>query len=256
MFYEGKSVIITGAAGGIGSAFAKMAAAEGAKLTLVDQNQQDLERVAQELDHDHVQVVTADVTKEEDTASYVQQAKDAYGSVDVFVNNAGINGEFANLVDQSMDNLDAVLGVNVKGVFAGLKYVMKAMIEQGGGAIVNLASNGGLLGAPGMGPYVASKHAVIGLTKTAALEGADHNIRVNAVAPSGVDTQMMRSIESNASPEDTDSARTQFEASVPLNRYATAEEIADLIHFLGSDRASFISGSYYRIDGAQGATSV
>ncbi|SFP88800.1 SDR family NAD(P)-dependent oxidoreductase [Salibacterium halotolerans] len=256
MSYEGKSVIVTGAAGGIGSAFAKMVAAEGAKLTLVDMNQEALERTAEALDHEDVQVVAADVTKEEDTAHYVQQAKEVYGSVDVFVNNAGINGEFANLQDQTMENLENVLGVNVKGVFAGLKYVMKEMTAQGSGAIVNLASNGGLLGAPGMGPYVASKHAVVGLTKTAALEGADHGVRVNAVAPSGVDTQMMRSIESNASPDDTASARSQFEASVPMNRYAEPEEIADLIHFLGSERASFISGTYYRIDGAQGATSV
>lgn len=107
-----------------------------------------------------------------------------------------------------------------------------------------------------MGIYVASKHAVIGLNKTAALELADFGIRVNAVAPSGVDTQMMRSIESNAMPGNEEDARNSFENSVPMKRYSTPEEIADLMVFLASDKASFISGAYYRIDGGQGATSV
>ncbi|GGJ57491.1 hypothetical protein GCM10007111_19560 [Virgibacillus kapii] len=142
------------------------------------------------------------------------------------------------------------------GAFFGLKYVLKQMKEQNSGAVVNTASNGGLLGASGMSAYVASKHAVIGLNKTAALEMAEYNVRVNAVAPSGVDTAMMKSIEKNAMGENAGEARKQFEASVPLNRYATAEEIADLMLFLSSEKASFISGSYYRIDGAQGATSV
>lgn len=115
--------------------------------------------------------------------------------------------------------------------------------------MVNTASNGGLLGAPGMSAYVASKHAVIGLNKTAALEAAPYGVRVNAVAPSGVDTQMMRSIETNAAKGHEDEARKNFEAAVPLKRYATADEIADLMVFLASDKASFITGAYYRIDG-------
>ena len=130
------------------------------------------------------------------------------------------------------------------------------MQKQKSGAIVNTASNGGLLGAPGMSAYVASKHALIALNKTAALESAAYGVRVNAVAPSGVDTAMMKSIETNAMPGQESNARKAFEASVPMNRYATAEEIADLMVFLASDKASFITGSYYRIDGGQGATSV
>lgn len=142
------------------------------------------------------------------------------------------------------------------GAFFGLKYVLRVMKEQKSGAIVNTASNGGLLGAPGMSAYAASKHAVIGLNKTAALEAADYGVRVNAVAPSGVDTQMMRSIETNTMPGHEAEAKSKFEASVPMNRYATAEEIANLMVFLSSEKASFISGAYYRIDGGQGATSV
>lgn len=255
MSFSGKVVLITGAAGGIGIAAAKKFANEGAKLALVDLKKENLTKVAAEVTSDHILLLEGNVAVEEDVKSFVEATKEHYGRIDVFINNAGINGKFANLVDQTAENFDAVINVNLKGVFYGLKYVLKVMNEQKSGAIVNTASNGGLLGAPGMGLYVASKHGVIGLTKTAALEGAPYNVRVNAVAPSGVDTQMMRSIETNAMPGNEDNAKEQFEASVPMKRYATAEEIVNLMAFLASEDASFISGSYYRIDGGQGATS-
>ncbi|MFD2629937.1 SDR family NAD(P)-dependent oxidoreductase [Oceanobacillus kapialis] len=256
MQFKDKVVLITGAAGGIGISAAKAFQKEGAKLALVDLKKEALEEAAASLEDSNVLLLDANVTKEEEVKNYVEKTKEHYGRIDVFINNAGINGEFANLTEQTADNFNAVFGVNVMGAFYGLKYVLNIMKEQKSGAVVNTASNGGLLGAPGMSAYVASKHAVIGLNKTAALEMAEYGVRVNAVAPSGVDTAMMRSIESNAMGDKAEEARKQFEASVPLNRYATAEEIADLMVFLSSDKASFISGSYYRIDGAQGATSV
>ncbi|WP_306982391.1 SDR family NAD(P)-dependent oxidoreductase [Alkalicoccobacillus murimartini] len=258
MTFHNKVVLITGAAGGIGIAAAKKFAREGAKLTLVDLKLDVLKKAAEGIDIEASDLLLLDgnVGKEEDVEAFVSQTKEKYGRIDVFINNAGINGEFKNLVDQTTENFEMVMNVNLKGVFYGLKHVMRVMNEQKSGAIVNTASNGGLLGAPGMGLYVASKHGVIGLTKTAALEGAPNNIRVNAVAPSGVDTQMMRSIESNAEQTGAKDPRKQFEASVPLNRYATSEEIANLMAFLASDDAAFISGTYYRIDGGQGATSV
>ncbi|WP_404454858.1 SDR family NAD(P)-dependent oxidoreductase [Oceanobacillus kapialis] len=256
MQFKDKLVLITGAAGGIGISAAKAFQKEGAKLALVDLKKEALEEAAASLEDSNVLLLDANVTKEEEVKNYVEKTKEHYGRIDVFINNAGINGEFANLTEQTADNFNAVFGVNVMGAFYGLKYVLNIMKEQKSGAVVNTASNGGLLGAPGMSAYVASKHAVIGLNKTAALEMAEYGVRVNAVAPSGVDTAMMRSIESNAMGDKAEEARKQFEASVPLNRYATAEEIADLMVFLSSDKASFISGSYYRIDGAQGATSV
>ncbi|UPO89841.1 SDR family NAD(P)-dependent oxidoreductase [Niallia sp. Man26] len=255
MNFSEKVVLITGAAGGIGIAAAKKFAAEGAKLALVDLKKESLANVAAEISSEDILLLEGNVAIEEDVKNFVEATKDHFGRIDVFINNAGINGKFANLVDQTSENFDAVINVNLKGVFYGLKYVLKVMNEQKSGAIVNTASNGGLLGAPGMGLYVASKHGVIGLTKTAALEGAPYNVRVNAVAPSGVDTQMMRSIETNAMPGNEGNAKEQFEASVPMNRYATAEEIANLMAFLASEEASFISGTYYRIDGGQGATS-
>ncbi|PMC33775.1 oxidoreductase [Bacillus sp. UMB0899] len=255
MSFIGKVVLITGAANGIGLAAAKAFAAEGAKLALVDLKLESLEKAASSIKADDVLLLAADVSKEEEVKQYVTETKNKYGQIDVFINNAGINGKFGLLDDQTVDNYQAVFGVNVLGAFLGLKYVLPIMKEQRSGAVVNTASNGGLLGAPGMGLYVASKHAVLGLNKTASLEAADYGVRVNAVAPSGVDTQMMKSIETNAMPGKEAEARTAFENSVPLKRYSTPEEIADLIVFLSSEKASFISGSYYRIDGGQGATS-
>ena len=256
MQFENKVVLITGAAGGIGIAAAKAFAKEGAKLALVDLKREPLEKAAESVDTKDILILTANVSVEDEVKQYVQKTKEHYGHIDVFINNAGINGEFKNITEQTEENFKNVFGVNVMGVFFGLKYVLQIMKDQKSGAVVNTTSNGGLLGAPGMSAYVASKHATIGLNKSAALEMAEHGVRVNAVAPSGVNTEMMRRIEQNAMGEKAEEARSAFEASVPMNRYATAEEIADLMVFLSSEKASFISGSYYRIDGAQGATSV
>ncbi|MDO3408244.1 glucose 1-dehydrogenase [Saccharibacillus sp. CPCC 101409] len=256
MQFTDKVVLITGAAGGIGIAAAKAFAAEGAKLALVDLKLEPLQKAAEALEGTETLLLTGNVAKEADVQKYVEDTVAKYGRIDIFVNNAGINGTFASIVDQTEENFSNVFGVNVMGAFFGLKHVLRVMQEQKSGAIVNTASNGGLLGAPGMAAYVASKHALIALNKTAALEAADYGIRVNAVAPSGVDTNMMRSIETNAAPGSENEARKNFENSVPLKRYAEASEIADLMVFLASDKASFITGSYYRIDGGQGATSV
>ncbi|GGB03472.1 SDR family NAD(P)-dependent oxidoreductase [Allosediminivita pacifica] len=220
----------------------------------MDLSREALEKAASDLDG--ALLVAADVSKEEDVKAYVDQTVEAFGRIDVFVNNAGINGDFKPITEQTRENYAKVLDINVIGVALGLKYVVAQMQKQGSGAIVNTASNGGLLGAPGMSAYVASKHAVLGINKSVALEVAGDNIRVNAVCPSGVDTQMMRSIEANAMKGREEEARKQFESSVPLGRYAEADEIADLMLFLASDKASFITGAYYRIDGGGGATSV
>ncbi|WP_115717778.1 SDR family NAD(P)-dependent oxidoreductase [Gallaecimonas mangrovi] len=254
MDFQDKVVLITGAAGGIGLAAARKFAAQGAKLALVDLNQETLAQAAASLDG--ALLLAANVAKEDDVKYYVAKTVAAFGRIDVFVNNAGINGDFKNIEDQTIENYRKVLDINVIGVAMGLKYVVAQMKAQGGGAIVNTASNGGLLGAPGMSAYVASKHAVIGINKSVALEVAANGIRVNAVCPSGVDTQMMRSIETNAMAGHEEEARKRFEAAVPLGRYAEADEIAELMLFLASEKASFITGAYYRIDGGGGAVSV
>ncbi|MDT0681055.1 glucose 1-dehydrogenase [Roseicyclus sp. F158] len=254
MDFQGKVVLITGAAGGIGLAAARKFAAEGAKLALVDLDKSTLQDATGDIEG--ALLLPANVTDEADVKRYVDETVKAFGRIDVFVNNAGINGDFKTIDEQSFENYRNVLDVNVIGVAMGLKHVVAQMKAQGnGGAIVNTASNGGLLGAPGMSAYVASKHAVIGINKSVALETAGDGIRVNAVCPSGVDTQMMRSIETNAMKGNEAEARKSFESSVPMGRYAESEEIADLMLFLASDKASFITGAYYRIDGGGAATS-
>lgn len=254
MLFKDKVVLITGAAGGIGIAAARKFEEEGAKLALVDLSQDALNKVAGSLKGEAL-LLSANVADEASVKGFVDQTVAKFGRIDVFVNNAGINGDFKPITEQSIENYQRVLNVNVIGAFLGLKYVLPVMYGQKSGAVVNTASNGGLLGAPGMSAYVASKHAVIGLNKSAALEAAPHGVRVNAVAPSGVDTAMMRSIETNAAKGHEAEARKAFEDAVPLKRYATADEIADLMVFLASDRASFVTGSYYRIDGGGAAMS-
>ncbi|MEC7762778.1 MAG: SDR family oxidoreductase [Pseudomonadota bacterium] len=255
MQFENKTVLITGAAGGIGIAAAKKFAAEGANIALVDLKLDALEKAAKEIPGEPL-LIAANVSDEAEVENYVAKTVEKFGTIDVFVNNAGINGHMAPITEQSLENYQQVMGVNVYGVFLGLKHVLKVMQKQKSGAVVNTASFGGLRGSPGMSAYIASKHAVIGINKTVALEVAGDGIRVNAIAPSGVDTQMMRAIETNVAKGHEAEARKQFEATVPLNRYAEADEIADLIVFLGSDKSSFITGAYYRIDGGSGATSV
>jgi NAD(P)-dependent dehydrogenase (short-subunit alcohol dehydrogenase family) len=171
-----------------------------------------------------------------------------FGRIDVFFNNAGVEGKVQSIVDTTADNLDHVLGVNLYGVYYGLKYVLKVMIEQLSGSVINVASVAGLKGFPNLAPYVASKHAVLGITRSAALEVVGKGVRVNAICPAPVDTRMMRSIE-EAMSEDPAAVRKIFEESIPMGRYATAQEIAELVYFLASTKSSYITGGIYPIDG-------
>jgi 3-hydroxybutyrate dehydrogenase len=253
--FHNKVVLITGAAGSIGSAAALAFADAGAKLALVDLSQTALEEAAASIDTEKL-LLPADVTSEQDTERYVQETIDHFGRIDVFINHAGVSGDFLPITEQTAASLQEVLQVNVVGAFLGLKHVLRAMIQQKGGAVVNTACAGSLLGGPGMSTYVASKHALLGLNKTAALEVAEYGIRINAVCPSAADTEWMDAIETKAASGHEEAARRGFEASVPMNRYAKVKEITDVMLFLASNKASFITGSYFRIDGGQGTTSV
>lgn len=195
MDLTGKVVLITGATGGIGKETARLFAKQGAKLALVDLDDQALESLAKELELEDYLLQTADVTSEDQVENFVQQTKKKYGKIDVFFNNAGIEGKVAPITETSSEDLDKVLNVNIKGVFFGLKHVMAIMMEQRSGSIINSASITGLRGSIGLAPYATSKHAVLGLTKTAALESAGMGIRVNAICPGYVDTRMMQAIE-------------------------------------------------------------
>lgn len=251
---QDKVAILTGGSGGIGTAVAKRFLKEGAKVVLVDVSQDDLDNAKKDLDgHGEVMVIKADVSKEDDVKNYVKQTVDKFGKIDVFFNNAGIEGKIAPIADTKLEDFNKVFSVNVIGVFLGLKHVIPVMTKQQSGSIINTSSVAGLDGTPEMAPYVASKHAITGLTKTAALEVADKNVRVNSVHPSPADTRMMRSIESGFSPDNSEQSKEDFTKQIPLGRYAKPEDVANLVLFLASDDSKFITGAQYRVDGGMGA---
>jgi NAD(P)-dependent dehydrogenase (short-subunit alcohol dehydrogenase family) len=256
MDFTGKVAVITGAANGIGRAAAVGFAARGAKVLLVDRDAAGAERAAASIRQQggDGRAQGADVTKAADVAAYVKAALDAFGRIDCFFNNAGIVGKVAPIADYDEVAFDEVLAVNVKGVFLGLRQVLPVLLRQGSGAIVNTASVAGLVGTPGMPAYVASKHAVIGLTKCAAGEAASRGVRVNAVCPGPIDTRMIHTVESQIDPADPEAVGRRYQASIPIGRYGTAEEVANLVLFLCSDLAGNVTGAHYVVDGGRTAT--
>ncbi|MDE5055510.1 SDR family oxidoreductase [Niallia taxi] len=251
---ENKVAIITGGAGGIGKESAKRFLEEGAKVVLVDLFQDSLDQTKAELDKlGEVITIQADVSQEEDVKNYVDKTVEKFGKIDVFFNNAGIEGKVAPITDQKVEDLDKVLAVNVRGVFLGLKHVLAVMKEQGYGSVINTSSVAGLSGSPNVTPYIASKHAVVGLTKATAVEVAPYKVRVNSIHPSPVNTRMMRSLEEGFAPGQAEAAKADMEKSIPLGRYGESEDISNLVLFLASDESSFITGVQYRVDGGMGA---
>lgn len=252
---ENKVAIITGGTGGIGKATVQRFLEEGAKVAVVDISNEALKTIKSEMASlGDLLLIHADVTQEDQVRDYVKRTIESFGAVDVFFNNAGIEGKIQPLIDVSLEDFEKVQAVNVRGVFLGLKHVLPIMIKQERGSIINMSSNGGLDGTPNLSPYITSKHAVSGMTKTAALEVAKYNVRVNSVHPCPVNTRMMRSIEAGFNPNDADSARKDFSGRIPLGRYAEAMEVANLVLFLASDESAFVTGAQYRIDGGMGAT--
>jgi NAD(P)-dependent dehydrogenase (short-subunit alcohol dehydrogenase family) len=246
--FDGKVAVVTGAAAGFGLVVSARLAEEGAQVVMVDWAADALYGSAEKVGG---LPVVADVSKEDEVDSYVQAAVDAHGRIDLFFNNAGIEGRMAPMTDLSVDDFDRVWAVNARGVFMGLRSVLKVMKPQRSGAIVNTASMAAIKGAPAFSPYIASKHAVLGLTKCAALEGAPYNIRVNCVAPGHIDTRMGRDLTKQINPRDPEAVYHQIAATVPLyGRYGTATEVSNLVVFLLSDEAQYISGSLHLIDGA------
>ena len=245
-----KIALITGAASGIGLAAARLFLDEGASLVLVDRNDAALSKAAADLDApDRVMSVTGDVSVEDDVRRYVDAAVQRFGRIDVFFNNAGIEGEIAPLIEQDVAEFDKVIAVNLRGVFLGLKYVLKEMVAQGSGSVINTSSVAGLRGFANLSPYVASKHAEIGLTRSAAVEVAAAGVRVNSIHPSPIETPMMRSIEGALGADNPEAVKAQFVAGIPLGRYGEPVDVARLALFLASDDASFITGGQYTVDG-------
>lgn len=241
---DGKVALITGASGGIGSATARRFAALGATLMLTDIDEDALKKLADELRQEGASVAlrTCDVSKEKDVKQLVSQTIDKFGRIDILFNNAGIEGPRNPVTEYDTDDFDKVIDINLKGVFFGMKYVIERMLENDeGGAIVNTASIAGRKGFEGLTPYVASKHAVIGMTKTAALEFAEKKIRVNAICPGVIQTPMVE--------RDSGGDLDAYKEMEPVGRLGQPEEVADLVAFLCSDRSRFITGTAVHIDG-------
>lgn len=247
---DGKTAIITGATGGIGRAAARLFAAEGARLLLVDLDDAALSELARAIGADRADHAAADVSDAEATKAFVAQAVERFGGVDIALLNAGIEGRIAPMAEQTDEDFDRVMAVNARGVWLGLKYAMPEMARRGGGSIVATSSTAGVRAVSRLAPYIASKHAVIGLMRAAAMEGAADGIRVNTVNPSPIHTAMIERLEDVVSPN---RGNTQPMAQfTPLKRYGLPEEVARLMLFLASDDGSFCTGGVYMVDG--GAT--
>lgn len=244
---ENKVAIITGGGGSIGKITAKLFLEEGAKVFLVDINEQDLKEADDELEGSRIKYCVADVSKSEDVQKYVNQAVEAFGKIDIFFNNAGIEGVVKPLVEYPEDVFDQIMAVNVKGNWLGNKYVLPQMND--GGSIIMTSSVAGLTGSPNVSAYITSKHAVVGIMRATAIEAAPRKIRVNSVHPSPVDNRMMRSLEEGFSAGHASEVKKTLEATIPLGRYAEPIEIAKLVVFLASDDSQFITGTTQVIDG-------
>lgn len=254
--FTGQVAVVTGGGGGIGRAVSQLLSEAGARVMVVDLDRAAAEGTAALITAagGEARVVVADVSRSGDVAAYVADVMQAWGRIDVFINNAAWQGPIHALVDYPEDQFDRVMAINVRGVFLGMRHVLPVMIEQRSGAVVNTGSLGSYIGTRSLGPYTASKHAVLGLTKTAALEVARKGIRVNAVCPGPVDTPMLQAIEAEqAAGDDADRLRQQRAASIPDGRYAQPEEVARLMIYLASPMASHITGQGIQINGGSHA---
>lgn len=245
---DGKVIIVTGATGGIGVETVRRLAEDGATVIASGRNPERLR--ALEKIGPTVVAHPSDVSKEADARGLIERAETDFGKLDVLFNGAGIVGESGVLEDQTLDSFNHVMDVNVGGVFLMMKYAIPALRRNGGGAIINVSSVAGLFGGRATMPaYCASKHAVIGLTRNGAKAYAGEGIRINAICPGQIETDMLAAVEADASPEDRAKAREMVIAAIPAGRYGDPSEVAALTAFLCRDDAKFINGSIYTIDG-------
>lgn len=242
-----KVAIITGGAGGIGKATAKLFLQEAAKVVIVDRNKEVLEKASFELDHENLSYCVADVANADENEKFVEHTLEVYDKVDIFFANAGIEGTSKPIAEYPEEIFDKVIAVNLKGVWLGCKHVIPKMRE--GGSVMITSSVAGLNGFAGLGAYVATKHAIIGIMRVAALENAKRKIRVNTIHPGPVNNDMMRRIEKDMNPGNPDDVMKGFEATVPFGRYVELSEIADMALFLASDESKSVTGCIHVVDG-------
>jgi len=240
---QNKVAIVTGAGSGIGKAIAVLFAKEGAKVVVSDVNEQGGNQTVQSIQQaggDSI-FIKSDISQPKENENLVAQAIGRYGALHIAVNNAGIGGPLSMTGDYPIDGWEKVIGINLSGVFYGMRYQIPAMLASGGGAIVNVASILGQVGTKFSPAYVAAKHGVVGLTKTAALEYAQNNIRINSVGPAYIKTPLLDMLD--------EVTMKVIEGLHPMGRLGTSEEVAELVLWLSSDKASFVTGSYYAVDG-------
>ena len=250
---ENKIAVITGATGGIGLATSTLFLQEGAKVVLVDKNQNELKKAEKNLSSKNARFFQADVTSESEMRNTISYTENQFGSLDIAFLNAGVEGPVKPIFDYTSDEFEKVMAINVRGVFFGLKVCASSMREKQGGSIIITSSLAGLRGMPKISGYVASKHAVVGLMKAAALELAGLNIRVNTINPAPIATRMISALEENFAGKNIEKIREKFEQAIPLRRYGQPSEVAKLALFLASEDSSFITGNTYPIDGGSSA---
>jgi len=250
-----KTIVITGAAMGLGLAAAIECASKEANLVLIDFNAESLEKAKETISEQFPQVklvtILADVSDESAVKAYVEQTLETFGRIDGFYNNAGIEGRQAPMTEYDIDMFKKVIDINLLGVYYGMRYVIPVMQKQNYGRIVNVASVGGIRGVMNQTPYVASKHAVSGMTKNAALEYARYGITTNAIAPGAILTPMVAEAFVQINPTDPKSAEAEYALSNPSKRLGLPEEVGKVVAFLLSDDCSYINGQTIAIDGGQ-----
>ena len=250
MRLKNKTAIVTGATGGIGAATSKRYLEEGANLVMVGRSEEKLINLMKSLDNpSNALTCVADSKDESAINKCINTTYEKFGSVDIVMANAGTEGIVKPLTDFTVEEFNDVIDVNVVGVWLYMKYVFPIMQKQKSGSFIAVASTAGLVGFNGLCPYIASKHAVCGMVKTACLENGPMNVRVNALAPGPVDNRMMASLGEQLNPDDPSSVVDMVNGMGATNRYSTNEEIANLALFLGSDESSNCSGSVYVCDG-------
>jgi NAD(P)-dependent dehydrogenase (short-subunit alcohol dehydrogenase family) len=242
--FAGKVALVTGAGSGIGESTALLYAANGAKVIVSDVNEKAGEKTVQKIKNKggEASFVKADVGKPEACEQLVNKTIELYGRLDIACNNAGIGGEINPVGEMSIEGWLKVININLNSVFYCMHYQIPAMLKQGGGAIVNMASILGQVGFSHSAAYVAAKHGVVGLTQNAALEYSAKGIRINAVGPGFIDTPLLSTMDDNA--------KKMLVSLHPIGRLGKPEEVAELVIWLSSGKASFVTGSYYAIDGA------